>query len=66
MSPGSLINVINKMNLQIIYLIYTYKKDLALNNQQKLIFNKTKQNKTKPKVYLVHGPKKNLIVRFQF
>ena len=34
MSSGSLKNVINKMCLQIIYLIFMYKEDLALNNLQ--------------------------------
>ena len=37
MSPDSLKNVIYKMYLEIIYLIYMYKKDLALNNQQWLM-----------------------------
>ena len=32
MSPGSFKNVIYKMSLQIMYLIYMYKEDLALNN----------------------------------
>ena len=32
MSSGMFKNVINKMCLQIIFLIYMYKKDLALNN----------------------------------
>ena len=41
MSLGSFKNVINKMYLQIIYLIYMYKEDLALNNQQWLICHKT-------------------------
>ena len=35
------------MSLEIIYLIYTYKEDLALNNLQWLMCHKTKQNKTK-------------------
>ena len=34
MSSGSFKNVIYKICLQIKYLIYVYKKDLALNNQQ--------------------------------
>ena len=34
------------MYLEIIYLIYMYKKDLAVNNLQWLIYNKTKQNLT--------------------
>ena len=33
--------------LEIIYLIYMYKKDLALNNRQWLICHKTKVNQTK-------------------
>ena len=37
MSLGSFKNVINKMCLQIIYLIYTYKQYLALNNLQNKI-----------------------------
>ena len=32
------------MCLEIIHLIYVYKKDLALNNLQWLIFHKTKPN----------------------
>ena len=31
-SSGSFKNVMNKMCLQVIYLIYIYKEDLALNN----------------------------------
>ena len=34
------------MCLQIIYLIYMYKEDLALNKQQYLIYNKTNQTIT--------------------
>ena len=41
MSSNLFENFINKMCLQIIYLIYKYKKDLALNNQQRLIYRKT-------------------------
>ena len=37
---------INKRCLQIIYLIYTYKHDLALNNVQWVICHKTKPNQT--------------------
>ena len=33
--------------LEIIYLIYMYKKDLALNNLQWVICHKTKQNQSK-------------------
>ncbi len=35
------------MYLEIIYLIYTHKKDLELNNQQWLICQKNKLNQTK-------------------
>ena len=45
MGSGSFKNVINKICLEIIYLIYMYKKDLALNNLQRLICHKTKPNK---------------------
>ena len=41
-SSGSYKNIIYKMYLQIIYLIYMYKEDLALNNLQWLICHKTK------------------------
>ena len=34
MSSGSFKDVIYKMCLEIIYLVYMYKKDLVLNNQQ--------------------------------
>ena len=34
------------MSLQIVYLIYMFKEDLALNNLQKLICRKTKPNQT--------------------
>ena len=37
MSAGSFKNVIKKMCVKIVYLIFLYKKDLALNNQQWLI-----------------------------
>ena len=37
-------NVINKMCLEIICLIYMYKEDLALNNLQWLICHKTQTN----------------------
>ena len=40
-------NVINKMNLQIIYLKYMYKQDLSLNNLQWLICHKILPTKTK-------------------
>ena len=44
MSSGSFQNDINKMCLELIYLIYMYEKDLALNNLQNLICHKTKPN----------------------
>ena len=37
---------IYKMSLQIIYLIYMFKDDLALNNQQWLIYHETKPHQT--------------------
>ena len=43
MSSGPFKNVINKICLQIIYLIYMYKEDLALNNLR-LICYKTQPN----------------------
>ena len=46
MSSGSFKNVINKMCLEIIFLIYKYEKDLALNNLHQLICHKTKLNQT--------------------
>ena len=42
---GSFKNVIYKICLEIMYLIYMCKKDLPLNNQQWLICYKTKQKK---------------------
>ena len=44
MSLGLFKNVIYKICLEIIYLIYMYKKDLALNYVQRLISHKTKSN----------------------
>ena len=44
-SSDSFQNVIYKTYLEIIYLIYTYKKDLALNDLQWLICYKTERNK---------------------
>ena len=44
MSSGSFKNVIYKMYLEIIYLIYMYQKDLALNDVQWMICHKTKPN----------------------
>ena len=46
-SSGLFKNVIFKMCLEIIYLIYMYKKDLALNDVQWSVCHKTK-TKTKP------------------
>ena len=43
---GSFKNVINNMCLDIIYLIFMYKKDLVLNNQQWLICHEIKLNQT--------------------
>ena len=40
MNSGLFKNVINKMCLQLIYLIYMYKQDLVLNNLQWLICHK--------------------------
>ena len=48
MSSGSLENVIYKICLEIIYLIYMYKRGLVSNNLQWLICHKTKPNQTKP------------------
>ena len=42
MSSGPFKNIIYKMCLEIIYLIYMYKKNLALDNLQSLICHKTK------------------------
>ena len=44
MSSGSFKNVIYKMCLEILYLMYMYKKDLVLNNLQWLICHKNKLN----------------------
>ena len=38
-------NIINEMCLQIIFNIYMYKKDLALNNQQVLMYHKAQTTK---------------------
>ena len=46
MSLGLFKNVIYRMYLKIIDLIYMYKNDLALNNLQWLICHKTKPNQT--------------------
>ena len=54
MSSVSFKNIIYKMCLEIIYLIYMYKKDLALNNQEWLICYKTKRNQTKSLLIFCH------------
>ena len=46
MSSGLFKNVIDKICLEIIYLIYVRKEDLALNNLQWLICHKTNQTKS--------------------
>ena len=46
MSSGSFKTVINKICLQIMYLIYTEKEDVALNNLQWLIWYKNQSNTT--------------------
>ena len=43
-SLGSFKNDIYKLCLEIIYLIYMYKKALVLNNLQRFIFHKTQPN----------------------
>ena len=66
MSLGLFRNVINKMCLQMIYLIYMYKEDLALNNQQLLICHKTKSNQIKSNhIYLIYMYKKDLALNNQ-
>ena len=47
MSSGSFKNDIYKMSIEIIYFVYMYKKDLALNTLQRLVCYKTK-----PKLHL--------------
>ena len=44
MNSGLFKNVIYKMYLEILYLIYMYKNDLALNDLEGLICHKTKPN----------------------
>ena len=46
MTLGSFKNIINKMPLQIIYIIYMNKEDLALNNLQWFICHKTHPNQS--------------------
>ena len=52
MSSGLFKNDAYKMCLEIIYLIYKYKKDLALNNLHWLICQKTKPNQTIQETWL--------------
>ena len=52
-NSGSFKNVMLKMCLEIIYLIYIYKKDVALNNLQCLMCHKTKPHQTKQYYWLV-------------
>ena len=53
-SSGSFKNVIYKMCLEIIYVIYMYKKDLALKNLQCLICHKTQPNQTKSYIFNIY------------
>ena len=58
MSSGLFKNVIYKMCLEIIYLVYMQKENLALNNQEWLICHKTKpkqKNKKNPKNKYIVG-----------
>ena len=48
MGSGSFESGTNKICLQIIFSIYMYKQDLALNNPLWVIYHKTKSNQTKP------------------
>ena len=57
--------VIVKICLKIMNLIYMYKKNLALNDQQWLIYPQTKQNKTKLPVNGVCGPEKKKKTQIQ-
>ena len=47
MSSGSFKNLINKISLEIIYIVYMLKKYMILDNLQWLIRHKTKPNQTK-------------------
>ena len=47
--------VIYKMCLEIIYLIYMYKEDLALNKLLWLICHKTKPNQTKSYIFNIYA-----------
>ena len=49
---GSFQNVVEKTCLQIIFLIYVYKEDMALNNLQWLVCLKTKPNLSHLKIVL--------------
>ena len=46
MCSGSFKNIVYNTRLEIIYLIYMYKKDMALNNLQWLICHKTNPSQT--------------------
>ena len=48
--------IIYKMCLEIIYLIFMYKKDLALNNLQWLICHKIKANQMSQGIFLEFNP----------
>ena len=48
MNLGSFKNVIYKMCLEMKYLVYSNKNDLAVNNLQCLICHKAKPNQVKP------------------
>ena len=52
MNSGSFKNIIYRMCIEIIDLIYLYKKDLALNNLQYLICHKTQPNKIIYNIYV--------------
>ena len=54
MSSGSFKNVIKEMCLQIVYLIYMYKLDLALDNLQGNQKKKKKKKKTHRKKHRTH------------
>ena len=61
MRSGSFKNVIYKMCFEIIYSIYMYKKDLALDKLHWFICHKTKPNQTKPNhIYLIYMHKRDL------
>ena len=46
MSSGSFKDIIYKTMIKIIYSIYMYEKDLALNNLERFILHKIKPNQT--------------------